>query len=227
MFKISLSFFLLALVSGCAHAGIDDDLVLHTEADDFFLGSVSKSADGHGQRIALRVVTRISFCRDASFKINFDQSKNAAIDFDSKKWLYKFPGSEGRECGDEKDGGYALEFSASDGSDLMEVDLALENIFKFASAKSVASDVVIFDDVQILECVFKQGELRFSEIYNDFGTKLDDDGIEMKQRMPSVVFHVVSSEENSRCRDAYVLAFFPEKSKKIYFFVTSMAALPL
>ncbi len=227
MFRTSSLLFFLLIGSGCAHATADDVIVLRAGNEDIVLGSASAGTNERSRKIALRAVSRSEFCRDASFEIDFDQSKKAVINFDSKKWLYKFPGAENRECGDERSGGYSLEFNPVSGSDMKEVDFALSSVFKIASAKLIASDVVIHDDVQIIECALKRGHWVFAEIYNDFGTKLDDDGVEMKQRMPSVVFHVVSSEENSRCRDAYVLAFFPEKSKKIYFFVTSIAALPL
>lgn len=227
MLKISSSLFFLVLASGCAHAAADDAIVLRAGSEDVFLGSVSVGANDHSRKIALRAVSWSEFCRDASFKVDLSQLKNAVVDFDSMKWIYRFPGARNQECGDEKSGGYSLEFSPADGSDLKEVDSALASVFKMSSAKSVLSDVVIFDEARILDCVLRRGNWTLSEIYNDFGIKIDDDGVEMKQRMPSVVFHAVSSDEKSPCRDAYLLAFFPEKSKETYFFVTSMAALPL
>jgi hypothetical protein len=227
MLKLSLVLFFLFLGSGCAHATNDDVIVLRSGHENIVLGSASADKNRHGLKIVLRAVNGVEFCRDASFKIDFDQSRKATIDFDSRKWLYRFPGEGVRECGDEKHGGYSLEFNLDHGSDVKELDSALSAIFKIASAKPISSDIVIYDDAQIMDCVLKQGHWVFSEVYNDFGTKLDDEGVEMKPRMPSVVFHVISSKENARCRDAYVLAFFPEKSKKIYFFVTSVAALPL
>jgi hypothetical protein len=227
MFKMSSSLFFLVLVSGCAHAAADDAIVLRAGSEDVFLGPVSAGANDHSRKIALRAVSGAVFCRDASFKVDFHQLKKAVVNFDSMKWIYRFPGVRNQECGDEKSGGYSLEFSPADGSDLKAVDSALASLFKMSSAKSVLSDVVIFDEAKILDCVLRRGNWALSEIYNDFGTKIDDAGVEMKQRMPSVVFHVVSSDEKSRCRDAYLLAFFPEKSKDTYFFVTSMAALPL
>ncbi len=227
MFKISSSLLFLVLASGCAHAAADDAIVLRAGSEDIFLGSVSVGANDRSRKIALRAVSGSEFCRDASFKIDLSQLKNAVIDFDSMKWIYRFPGAGNHECGDEKSGGYSLEFSPADGSDLKAVDSALASVFRMSSAKSVLSDVVIFDEAKILDCVLRHGNWTISEIYNDFGTKMDDYGVEMKQRMPSVVFHAVSSDEKPRCRDAYLLAFFPEKSKEIYFFVTSMAALPL
>ena len=227
MFKLSSSLLFLILISGCAHAAVDDAIVLRAGNEDFPLGAVSAGTNEHSRKIALRAVSGSGFCRDASFKIDFDQFKKAvAIDFDSMKWIYRFPGAKDEECGDGKSGGYSLEFNPADGSEIKEVDFALASILKVISAKSVPSNVVILDEAKIIDCVVRRGNWTFAEIYSDFGTKMDDDGTEMKQRMPSVVFHVVSRDEKSRCRDAYLLAFFPEESRKTYFFVTGMAALP-
>ncbi len=227
MFKLSSFLLFLVLVSGCAHAAFDDAIVLRAGSEDFSLGAVSAGTNEHSRKIAIRAVSGSGFCRDASFKVDLNQFKKAVVDFDSMKWIYRFPGAKNEECGDGNSGGYSLEFNPADGSELKEVDSALASILKVISSKSAPPNVVILDEAKIIDCVVRHGNWTFAEIYSDFGTKMDDDGVEMKQRMPSVVFHVVSRDEKSRCRDAYLLAFFPEESRKTYFFVTGMAAVPL
>jgi hypothetical protein len=216
---------LLTIFSGLAHAANDGAIVLRNQGRSFALGYVVADVNGRGPQVVLRAASGVDYCRDVSFDVRMDGKKTARIEYGAGKWIYRFSGLKGGDCGDERRGGYFLDFSLSHETDMEEVDMALETMLGIASKKPISSSAILFDDARVLECVFQREEWRFSEIYNDFGKKMDDNGNEMGQRMPSVVFHLVSDDVG--CGDAYVIAFFPNASKKTYFFVTSAAALPL
>ena len=221
MNKVFLLIFLL-IVSGFAGAK-PDEIILRAHGDDFRLGILSIDKDRGVSEITMRVVSALGFCRDAVIGVGLDESKIAHVDIDEKRWIYRIGEAEEYGCEGENRSVYPVKFSLANETDMREVDSALASILRMATS-GATSNHSIFDNSGVLECIFRN-KWRVSDIYSDFLNKLDENGNEMEQRMPSVVFHVTSNSEV--CKEAYVLVFFPRGARRAYFFVTSATAIPL